>query len=416
MTGRVVRRLVFAAFFAYLVLLMLTRPWRFNWGATDEEMRRPLPGDDIGPPVRFVTTRAVTVRASASGVWPWLAQIGWGRGGFYSYNRLENLFGGDLHNADRIHPEWQDVKVGDEVWMAPPGRYGNVARLEVLEVLPGRAIVLGRPGKPGTWAFVVEPLGRHTSRLIVRSRNADWAPYVYAVFGLAHLIMERGMLLGIKARAERAHAARLGGDEPGGTLLDKALPVYEFRGRESIRVNASPEQTYRAFEELTVAEATPTLVRALISLRYLPGRLAGRGRSGEVANGAQPFREAMLSDSNVIFAEEPGREVVVGTVGKFHDLLDQQPVPVRNAEEFARFDDPAYQKLAMGWRVSGDADGCELVMEHRTHALSPGSRRKFALYWWLMIKAGSAVLARMLLRAVERRAEQPEPASTAEAP
>jgi hypothetical protein len=109
----------------------------------------------------------------------------------------------------------------------------------------------------------------------------------------------------------------------------------------------------------------------------------------------------------VVLAEEPGREVVVGTIGKFHHLIDQQPVSMRNADEFARFDEPGYQKLAMGWRTNeGDGGGCELVMEHRTHALSPDSRRKFALYWWLMIKAGSAVLARMLLRAIKRRAEQ----------
>jgi hypothetical protein len=267
----------------------------------------------------------------------------------------------------------------------------------------------------GAWAFVLEELGGGNTRLLLRERSG-LKPHVrellfnYLLMEKQHFVMVRGMLLGIKSRAERAHAAR----QEAPTLLDRALPVYEFRGRESIRVNASPEQTYRAFEELTLAEATPALVRALISLRYLPGRLAGRGRSGEVGNGAQTFREAMLGDSNVILVEEPGREVVVGTVGKFHDLLDQQPVPIRGADEFARFDDPCYQKLAMGWRVRSDEeDGCEFVMEHRTHALSPGSRRKFALYWWLMIKAGSAVLSRMLLRAVKRRAERAEPAPKA---
>jgi hypothetical protein len=189
--------------------------------------------------------------------------------------------------------------------------------------------------------------------------------------------------------------------------LDEVLPVYEFRGRETILVNASAEQTFRALQELTIAEAAPALVRTLISLRYLPGRLTGRGRTGQLGDETQPFREAMLSDGNVVLAEEPGREVVVGTIGKFHNLIDQQPVPMRNADEFARFDEPGYQKLAMGWRTNeADGGGCELVMEHRTHALSPGSRRKFALYWWLMIKAGSAVLARMLLRATKRRAEQ----------
>jgi hypothetical protein len=69
----------------------------------------------------------------------------------------------------------------------------------------------------------------------------------------------------------------------------------------------------------------------------------------------------MLSDGNVVLAEEPGREVVVGTIGKLHNLIDQQPVPMRNADEFARFDEPGYQKLAMGWRTNeGDGGGCEL--------------------------------------------------------
>jgi hypothetical protein len=298
--------------------------------------------------------------------------------------------------------------------MAPPGRFGDAPRLEVLEVEPGRALVLGRPDRPGTWAFVLEPVDENATRLIARSRNAESAPYIYAVFGLAHLLMERGMLLGIKERAERTRQARLEADKKharnsGETLLDEVLPVYEFRGHETIRIHASPEQAFRALEELTVTEATPAPVRALISLRYLPGRLTGRGRSGKVDNDARLFREAMLSDSNVVLAEESGREVVVGTIGKFHNLLDQQPAPIRNADEFARFDAPGYQKLAMGWRAGArDEDGCELVMEHRTHALGPGSRRKFALYWWLMIKAGSAILARMLLRAVKRRAEGAE--------
>ena len=129
-----------------------------------------------------------------------------------------------------------------------------------------------------------------------------------------------------------------------------------------------------------------------------------------VEDGTLTFREAMASDSNVVLAEEPGREVVVGTIGKFHDMLDQQPIAIENAEEFARFEDPGYQKLAMSWRADAREDGtsCDFVMEHRTHALSPGSRRKFALYWWLIIRTGSAVLSRTLLRAVKRRAEPAE--------
>lgn len=93
-----------------------TRPWMYTWGARDEELTAPLPGDELvaGDPVR--TTRAVTVDAPVSDVWPWVAQIGEDRGGFYSYWLLERAVGAGIHNADVIHPEWQDCR-----WVTPSG-------------------------------------------------------------------------------------------------------------------------------------------------------------------------------------------------------------------------------------------------------------------------------------------------------
>src|SRR6266545_4849315 len=103
-----------------------------RWGATDQEVRDPLAGDDLIRNADMVATRAITIHAAADRVWPWIAQLGQGRGGFYSYDWLENLVGCDIHSADRIVREWQDVAVGDEVKLHPE------VGLEVAALEPGR--------------------------------------------------------------------------------------------------------------------------------------------------------------------------------------------------------------------------------------------------------------------------------------
>jgi hypothetical protein len=95
-----------------------------------------LPGDDLIVTPDLTATRAITVRASADQVWPWIAQLGQGRGGFYSYDFLENLAGCDIHSADHIIPGWQDIKIGDEVKLAP------AVGLDVVALEPGRSLVL----------------------------------------------------------------------------------------------------------------------------------------------------------------------------------------------------------------------------------------------------------------------------------
>jgi hypothetical protein len=147
--GRIFLGLVTLAAVAALTYT-LARPWVSTWGATEEEAQGMLPGDEVGPPAQIQSTRPITIDAPAEEVWPWLVQIGWGRAGFYSYNWIENLMGADLHNADRIHPEWQNLKVGDEVWMAPPARYEDISKLVVAEIQPNRALVFVRPDVPGS--------------------------------------------------------------------------------------------------------------------------------------------------------------------------------------------------------------------------------------------------------------------------
>jgi hypothetical protein len=161
------------------------RPWMLRWGATDEEVGEPLPGDDVIKRPRYQATRAVTVHAPIPDVWPWLVQIGQGRGGLYSYDRLENLFGLGFHSADRIVPELQHLGIGDEVWMVP--RDASVPMyFQVLHVQPPKVLVLGPHGDPAeayeqglplsSWTFVLRDRGDATTRLIARLRATSSPP------------------------------------------------------------------------------------------------------------------------------------------------------------------------------------------------------------------------------------------------
>jgi hypothetical protein len=170
------------------------RPWHLRWGATDEEAEKLLPGDELVPDPGIESTRAITVNAPLEEVWPWLAQVGQDRGGFYSYEWLENLAGARMRNADRIHPEWQHREVGETVFLHP-AIGPKVAAFE-----PGRAMVL-----EGWGAFVVEPVDEHATRVILRSRvprQFGGLIYYLLTIEIPHFIMERRMLKGIKKRAE----------------------------------------------------------------------------------------------------------------------------------------------------------------------------------------------------------------------
>jgi hypothetical protein len=177
----------------------LLRPWHMQWGATDAEVRMALPGDPYIPEKAVVSTRAITIHAPRSVVWAWLVQLGQGRGGFYSYEWLENLFAADMHNADRILPELQQVEVGDHVSFQRNGPFAKIARVD-----PERALVL-----EGGWTCVLEPVNDSTTRLIVRYASFEVDGFFsklfyYPIFEPAHFVMEQGMMLGIKARAEAA--------------------------------------------------------------------------------------------------------------------------------------------------------------------------------------------------------------------
>jgi hypothetical protein len=175
-----------------------------NWGATDEEAARRLPGDELLEDADVVATRAITVDASAASVWPWLVQMGPGRGGAYTYDWIENLFGLDMHSATEIVPELQDLEVG-RVLRSRDGSTGM--RIEILE--PER--VMSSRSEDGTWVWTFVLQEEHgRTRLLSRNRIRVGGSLGGRLAMLAmepgSLVMEHKMLRGIKERTERLGA------------------------------------------------------------------------------------------------------------------------------------------------------------------------------------------------------------------
>jgi hypothetical protein len=197
--------------------LLVIRPWHLRWGATADEAHRVLPGDDLVPQPKINATHAITIHAPIEQVWPWIVQIGYGRGGFYSYEFVENAMGLDIHNANRILPEHQSLNVGDVIPFAPSGFDVPVAIVEPPRVLVvhgdtrtgGSGAPKMRPGDylSVAWSWHLEPIDGGTTRFVERWR-LDFGPglintLAYRVFlEPGAFIMERKMLLGIKQRAE----------------------------------------------------------------------------------------------------------------------------------------------------------------------------------------------------------------------
>lgn len=206
-----------------------------GWGARPNDPYRPLPGDELVPTPDIRHTRAITIAAPPEAIWPWLLQLGQGRGGLYSYDWLENLAGCDIQSADAIVPELQDLAVGDIVSL----RKGDMPAFLVHAIDPGRSLVLvardpatGAPAHVDpavplavdeSWAFVLEPDGDDATRLIVRgrrrTRGARLDRFFWTAVEAASLPMERRMLLGIRERAERlAGIPAAGGAAPAADL------------------------------------------------------------------------------------------------------------------------------------------------------------------------------------------------------
>jgi hypothetical protein len=217
--GRLTRAAAGAALAAggAALYLRVYRPWQTRWGASDAEVTRFLPGDEIVGRPTWNATRAVTVAATPAQIWPFLVQIGWGRAGWYGYDRVDN---GGRPSTWEILPEWQGLEIGKEFPMSPVTFMVCVDFRENEWMLwrgkDADVDALSRRGvSSGTWLWYLDPVDETHTRLITRMRDRyRWtSPYIavqLAVDAFDFPFM-RKVLLGIKARAE-AWAVRQAGD------------------------------------------------------------------------------------------------------------------------------------------------------------------------------------------------------------
>lgn len=221
----------------------LRHPSLLMSGASREESRRALPGDDLVPRPQWQRTRAETIRAPVADVWPWLVQMGYGRGGYYGwFPFVDDEAWLERHGVDadrereaagatRIIPEFQRLQMGD-VLLDGPGCGGDKGIWTVKQIVPGRVLALyscrdifsGREyvpqGQKRTaftyemgWVFVLDEIDRNTTRLLIRTRVRGnvWLrllrPFVLAIMGTGDTVMQRTILQGIKRRAELVKGA-----------------------------------------------------------------------------------------------------------------------------------------------------------------------------------------------------------------
>lgn len=201
---------------AAAALLYGARRYFRDWGTTKAESESHLPGDRLVHPPVLQATEAVDIEAPAGEVWPWLVQMGQDRGGLYSYERFENTVGLRYRNADRLHEEWQHLAEGDAVRLVPKGWLGfdHGVEMRVAELDVGECIVLFAepPAVPFTvvWSFHLMPRGADRCRLVIRSRMGLRHPgevLVAELIGPARALFTRGMLIGVKRRAESRRQA-----------------------------------------------------------------------------------------------------------------------------------------------------------------------------------------------------------------
>lgn len=196
------------------------KPFRDRWGLSKEEAIRQLPGDELVTSPKTKFTHAIKINAPSKYVWPWIAQIGQGRGGFYTYEALENLFGLQIYNSDIVLPEFQNPTVGDTVGFGPEDsspivicEHGRAMGIENSLDMDSNEFYDPKGPSPKnflhlTWVWYLEALDDNHSRFISRNR-VDYAPFLKnkLMFGpLTEPIvftMDRKMCLGIKKRAER---------------------------------------------------------------------------------------------------------------------------------------------------------------------------------------------------------------------
>ncbi|MEJ2211644.1 MAG: hypothetical protein P8129_21770 [Anaerolineae bacterium] len=210
-----------------VVAFALLPDWIHTWGATEEEIGRAMPGDEILPQPALTWTHGIIIQAPPEEVWPWIAQIGDDRGGFYSYTFIENLIDPDdrYHNANEILPVFQDPQPGEGLIMdylivdrVEPGQY-LLAQLADLSEMEGSPL----PSGGWTWLWHLSPSGEGATRLVVRMHiqlgEVAGSSLMTGVMDVGGFVMERRMMQGIKDRAE----GRL--DPPGSEAIEIGLWV-----------------------------------------------------------------------------------------------------------------------------------------------------------------------------------------------
>lgn len=188
---------------------------------------------------------------------------------------------------------------------------------------------------------------------------------------------------------------------PSSPRFDALTLDAQFRDAVAVRVKAEPARIFRALQEVTLPDMK--LAHLVGELRYLPSRLAGHPPSGQRQ---KPFLSILTDQGTLILRDDTPREIITGSAGRLHRIVDQSPVHFANEGAFADFNVPGYEKLFMSVRVapSGVAGEYWLILEHATRALSPDAEREFRRYW-RFIKPGGAFVARQLLVAVRSRSE-----------
>lgn len=187
---------LFHAIVAFIYWIYI-RPQCINWGATKTEINRDFPINETISTNRIISTRAINIKATKENVWTWVAQTGQNRGGFNSYYWLENLFGAKMVNNDVPNPKWQNPQVGDRIYYGHNQPFTKITFVKKNEYY-----------SLGGWLFYLKPVNSVTTRLIVRYPSMEIkqskiaSVYYYGLFESLHFIMESGMMMGIKQRAE----------------------------------------------------------------------------------------------------------------------------------------------------------------------------------------------------------------------
>ena len=277
------------------VCLLVVRPWYLGWGATGAEALAPLPGDEIIPGAAGQQTRAITIHAPVDRVWPWLAQIGQDRGGFYSYDLLENLIGCEMPTTDVLRPDRQAWQLGDKLWMYPREKAGGVGFATLRAYVPWRALGFGThiTGTPieapedGSWSFALEPIDDATTRLLVRGRGVArhsliGVAFDRGIFEPLHLVMERRMLIGLRQVAEGQDRHRLANHAQVALwtiafVVMIACAVRVLRRERWVRPLAGFVAAAAVFQILTLVQPSPWTGAALLAAAIVTPGLKTRG-------------------------------------------------------------------------------------------------------------------------------------------